>query len=130
MHAKRALSRCLRRCGAAALLLGVGVGAGLGCQPETDHLPDNTVAQVECGQKLRVDAQVKAQAIADFADVKKRCEPYDLQVTPRNQRETLWHACCGGEAFNYIYYPEKCVVRKAAGPVACLTGTPAAPAQE
>lgn len=118
----------------AGLWLGLGLGLlgpVLGCHPETDHLPDNTVAQAECGQKVRVDAQVKAQAIADFAAGadKKRCEPYDVQIYPRNQRETLWHACCAGSAFNYIYYPEKCVVRKAAGPIACTAEAPAQPGE-
>ena len=118
MDVQRLLGRCLGLLVTAALFVN--------CHPETEHLPDNTVAQVECGQKVRVDAQVKAQAIADFADQKKRCELHEMQVYPRNPRETLWHACCGGEAFNYIYYPEKCVVRKAAGPVVCAPEAPAA----
>jgi hypothetical protein len=108
----------------ALLVVSLGAASGLGCHPETEHLPDNTVAQMECGQKVRIDAQVKAQAIADLANEKKRCEPYDVQISALNSRETLWSACCEGMAFKYIYYPEKCVVRRAAGPLTCEAVAP------
>ena len=74
--------------------------------------------------KVRIDAQVKAQAILDLANEKKRCEPYDVQISALNSRETTWSACCEGMAFKYIYYPEKCVVRKAAGPLTCEAVAP------
>lgn len=108
----------------ALFVVGLGAASGPGCHPETEHLPDNTVAQMECGQKVRIDAQVKAQAITDLANEKKRCEPYDVQISALNSRETLWSACCEGMAFKYIYYPEKCVVRKAAGPTTCEAVAP------
>lgn len=92
---------------------------GVGCNAETEHLPDNTVAQAECGQRLRIDAQVKAQAALDYAKAGKTCEPYNMQLSSKNSQETLWQVCCDNVRFNYIYYPEKCVVRKASGPVAC-----------
>jgi hypothetical protein len=84
---------------------------------------------MECGQKVRIDAQVKAQAITDLASENKRCEPYEVQISALNSRETLWSACCSGTAFKYIYYPEKCVVRRAAGPIACADAAPKPPTE-
>lgn len=89
------------------------------CVPEAELAGDGGQTTSDCGQRERIDGQVKQQAAADFASAGKPCQPYDMQLTTTNPQETLWRVCCGGVAFNYIYFPQKCVVRKAAGPTAC-----------
>ena len=102
-------------------LLGMLALAGVqsSCNPEAELVADNGLTTSDCGQRSRIDGQVKQQAAADFASAGKPCQPYDMQLTTTNPQETLWRVCCGGTAFNYIYFPQKCVVRKAAGPFEC-----------
>jgi hypothetical protein len=89
------------------------------CTPEAELVADSGVTTSDCGQRERIDGQVKQQAAADFASAGKPCQPYDMQLTSTNPQETLWRVCCAGVAFNYIYFPQKCVVRKASGPGEC-----------
>ena len=105
---------------------GLGLGAvvagaliGASCAPESDLVADNTMPVRECGERSRIDEQVKQQAMSDFASAGKQCQPYDLHLSTTNPQETLWRVCCSGVMFNYIYFPQKCVVRKAAGPLTC-----------
>lgn len=99
----------------ASILTAALVGS---CVPDADLASDG-VLTAECGQRERIDAQVKQQAAADFAAAGKACEPYNMQLTTTNPQETLWRVCCSGVSFNYIYFPQKCVVRKASGPNEC-----------
>ncbi len=110
----------LARAGRAGLFIASILAAALSssCVPEADLASDG-VLTAECGQRERIDAQVKQQAAADFAAAGKPCQPYDMQLTTTNPQETLWRVCCSGSSFNYIYFPQKCVVRKASGPNLC-----------
>lgn len=91
-----------------------------GCTPETmDQLPDGITVQASCNQANRPDAMVRKEALAEFARLGKTCEAYDLKLFAQNDRETLWKACCGAAALNYIFYPEKCVARRASGLIQC-----------
>ncbi len=89
------------------------------CYPESDLQPESVVTPSDCGARERIDAQVKNQALLDFASVGKRCEPFAIQTFVQNAQETVWKACCYDKAFHYAYYPAKCVVRKVSGPVDC-----------
>ena len=113
----RYTARALTAWAGRAALITAGMLAG-SCVPEADLASDG-VLTAECGQRERIDAQVKQQAAADFASAGKPCQPYDMQLSSTNPQETLWRVCCSGVAFNYIYFPQKCVVRKASGPNAC-----------
>lgn len=95
------------------------LGAAAGCPPEGELVTDNTSMTSECGQRARIDNQVKQQAVTDFTAAGKTCQPYDMQISSTNPQETLWRVCCGGVAFTYIYFPQKCVVRRSAGPLEC-----------
>lgn len=92
---------------------------GATCVPEGEQVADNSLGTSDCGQRERIDAQVKQLAASDFAGAGKPCQPYDMQLTTTNPQETLWRVCCGDTAFTYIYFPQKCVVRRSAGPLAC-----------
>ena len=103
-----------------ASLAGVLIlGAAAGCVPEGELVADNTLPTSECGQRERIDRQVKQQASVDFASAGKPCEPYEMHLSATNPQETLWRVCCAGTAFTYIYFPQKCVVRRSAGPLDC-----------
>jgi len=95
------------------------LGAVAGCPAEGELVADNTLPTSECGQRERIDNQVKQQAAADFASAGKTCQPFDMQLSTTNPQETLWRVCCAGTAFSYIYFPQKCVVRRSAGPTDC-----------
>ncbi len=89
------------------------------CYPESDLQPESLRTPADCGARERIDAQVKNQALIDFASIGKQCEAFAIQTFVQNKQETVWKACCYDKAFTYAYYPAKCVVRKVSGPVDC-----------
>jgi len=89
------------------------------CYPESDLQPESLMSPGDCGARERVDAQVRNQALLDFASIGRKCESFAIQTFVQNTQETVWKACCYEKAFNYAYYPAKCVVRKVSGPVDC-----------
>ena len=101
------------------VLTAVLIAALSSCYPESDLQPESLANPADCGARERIDAQVKNQALLDFASIDKRCEPFAIQTFVQNQQETVWKACCYEKAFHYAYYPAKCVVRKVSGPVEC-----------
>src|SRR5262245_60547788 len=102
---------------ASALVATVAVAvAGPGCLGETgeERQADNTVAEAtSCAQGGRADDIVRKTAMAEFQEFGKSCEPYEVSTFPQNERETVWRVCCGGAALNYIFFPGKCVARRA-----------------
>jgi len=91
----------------------------VGCHPESDLQPESLRTPTDCGSRERLDLQVKKQAQLDFASIGKTCAEFDIQTFVQNRQETVWKACCSDKAFQYAYYPEKCVVRKINGPFEC-----------
>ena len=91
----------------------------LSCVPENEQVADNALLQTDCGAHDRIDAQVRRQAVEDFRNLGKPCDQDQLQIFPQNERETLWKACCGPAAINFIYYLQKCVVHRSGGLVQC-----------
>lgn len=91
----------------------------LSCVPENEQVADNALLQTDCGSHDRIDAQVRRQAVEDFKNLGKPCEQDQIQIFPQNERETLWKACCGPAAINFIYYLQKCVVHRSGGLVQC-----------
>lgn len=119
IHCSTAQARTARAGRAGLLIASILASTVAGsCVPDAD-LSSDGVLTAECGQRERIDAQVKQQAAADFAAAGKPCQPYDMHLTTTNPQETLWRVCCSGFSFNYIYFPQKCVVRKASGPNEC-----------
>jgi hypothetical protein len=107
------------RAGRAGLLGLLAAGLFASCVPESEQVQDSNLPTSDCGQRERIDGQVKQLAASDFASAGKPCQPYDMQLSTTNPQETLWRVCCGDTAFTYIYFPQKCVVRRSAGPFAC-----------
>ena len=60
------------------------------CYPESDLQPESVVTPSDCGARERIDAQVKNQALLDFASVGKRCEPFAIQTFVQNSQETVF----------------------------------------
>lgn len=85
--------------------------------PETQA--DNAAAEVNCAQGGRADDIVRKTAMQEFTEFGKTCEPYEISTFPQNERETVWRVCCGGAALNYIFFPSKCVARRASGLIQC-----------
>ncbi len=102
---------------AVCLILVCAVGAG--CYPESDIQPESLRTPADCGSRERIDLQVKKQAQLDFASIGKNCAFFDIQTFVQNPQETVWKACCSDQAFQYAYYPAKCVTRKTQGPFSC-----------
>ena len=85
-----------------------------------EQRPDNTVTEgSSCAQGGRADDIVRKTAMAEFAEFGKNCELYDISTFAQNERETVWRVCCGGAALNYIFFPAKCVARRASGLIQC-----------
>lgn len=106
----------------AAVGLTVGFAVGLsGCLPDTAGVTpiDNAAAEVNCAQGGRADDIVRKTAMSEFTEFGKSCEPYEISTFPQNERETVWRVCCGGAALNYIFFPDKCVARRASGLIQC-----------
>jgi hypothetical protein len=104
-----------------AVSLGIGVGSFSGCLGDTEgeRQADNTTATISCAQGGRADDIVRKTAMAEFTEFGKTCEPYEISTFPQNERETVWRVCCGGAALNYIFFPDKCVARRASGLIQC-----------
>jgi len=92
-----------------------------GCLGETEpeRQADNAAATINCAQGGRADDIVRKTAMAEFTEFGKTCEPYEISTFPQNERETVWRVCCGGAALNYIFFPDKCVARRASGLIQC-----------
>jgi hypothetical protein len=95
------------------------VALSFSCVPEDEHLPDNVLSQPDCGQHDRIDGQVRKQAVEEFTKLGKPCAEDQIQSFPQNDRETLWKVCCGPAAINFVYYTQKCVVRRSTGLLQC-----------
>ncbi len=97
-------------------LLGV-----IACAGETgeERQPDTALLESGCAQAGRADDIVRKAAIAEFQQFGKSCEPYEVTAYPQNERETVWRVCCGGTALNYIFFPTKCVARRASSLIDC-----------
>lgn len=93
----------------------------LGCAAETgeERQPDNALAESACVQAGRADDIVRKSAMAEFQEFGKNCEIYEISAYPQNERETVWRVCCGGAALNYIFFPSKCVARRASSLITC-----------
>lgn len=96
---------------------GLTLSGCLGDEPERQA--DNAAATISCAQGGRADDIVRKTAMAEFTEFGKSCEPYEISTFPQNERETVWRVCCGGAALNYIFFPDKCVARRASGLIQC-----------
>ncbi len=105
---------------AAALLSLAGVMLP-GCATDTaeERQPENTLTESNCSQAGRADDIVRKTAMTEFQQFGKSCEPYEISTFPQNERETVWHVCCGGAALNFIFYPGKCVAHRASSMIEC-----------
>jgi hypothetical protein len=98
----------------------VFLGLLAGCaETESERQPDNAAAEANCAQGGRADDIVRKTAMAEFAEFGKSCQLYELATFPQNERETVWRVCCGGAALNYIFFPSKCVARRASALIQC-----------
>jgi hypothetical protein len=109
-----------------APLLALAIGAVVpvaGCATDSgsrdDQTADSVISDSSCGDSGRADAVVRKEALVEFQQYGKSCQPYEMTSFPQNDRETLWHVCCGGMALNFIFFPSKCVAHRGSGPVAC-----------
>lgn len=104
-----------------ATLFGTFVGSMSGCLGDTEgeRQADNAAATINCAQGGRADDIVRKTAMSEFTEFGKTCEPYEISTFPQNERETVWRVCCGGAALNYIFFPDKCVARRASGLIQC-----------
>lgn len=91
-----------------------------GCVGEAgEQLPDTVLTESSCAQAGRADDIVRKAAMAEFQEFGKTCESYEIATYPQNERETVWRACCGGAGLNYIFFPAKCVARRASSLIQC-----------
>jgi hypothetical protein len=108
--------------GGLGLILGLGLALS-GCATDSSSREDRSselpVSENSCGESGRADTMVRKEAVIEFQKYGKSCQPYEMTNFPQNDRETLWHVCCGGMALNFIFFPAKCVAHRGSGPVAC-----------